>query len=435
MATRTLRPFLAGVGIAIAAAVLGAVYPGFQTTGTPAAGNLAKFSAPGALTNGDLSGDCTTSGALAVTCTKTSGVAFAPIATSGSASDLSAGTTTVARGGTGLGTLTSHGLVVGEGTASVGSVAAMAADTLLQGQGTSSDPAAVTLSNCGDSTHALAYSTSTHLFSCQSITGSGGTITTTGSPASGNLAKFSGANSVTNGDLSGDCTTSGTLSITCTKTSGVAFAAVATSGSASDLTTGTLGAARLPNPAASTLGGIESLASVAHKWINAISTLGVPSATQPACGDLSDSVASCNTDATNATNITSGTLAIAQGGTGNSSIHKSFGFFNNGVQPSASYRFLYIVPPQSVTVPSGAGSSTCVAGTAATGSTTLTVKKNGSAVGTAVWAASGTSCSYTWSSSTSWNGTTDVMEIVGPATPDATLADFSVILNPTTTAP
>ncbi len=44
--------------------------------------------------------------------------------------------------------------------------------------------------------------------------GSGGTVTTTGSPASGNLAKFSGATSVTNGDLSGDVTTSGALATT-----------------------------------------------------------------------------------------------------------------------------------------------------------------------------------------------------------------------------
>jgi hypothetical protein len=42
----------------------------------------------------------------------------------------------------------------------------------------------------------------------------GGTVTTTGSPASGNLTKFSGATSIVNGDLSGDVTTSGTLATT-----------------------------------------------------------------------------------------------------------------------------------------------------------------------------------------------------------------------------
>lgn len=47
----------------------------------------------------------------------------------------------------------------------------------------------------------------------------------------------------------------------------------------------------LPNPSASTLGGIESLAAVGSKWINTISTSGVPSATQPAFSDISGSVA------------------------------------------------------------------------------------------------------------------------------------------------
>ena len=51
---------------------------------------------------------------------------------------------------------------------------------------------------------------------------------------------------------------------------------------------GTLPAANLPNPTASTLGGIESLAAVSHRWINTISTSGVPSAAQPATADLSD---------------------------------------------------------------------------------------------------------------------------------------------------
>jgi len=47
----------------------------------------------------------------------------------------------------------------------------------------------------------------------------------------------------------------------------------------------------LPNPSVSTLGGIESLTSTSHEWINAISTSGVPSATQPAFTDISGSVA------------------------------------------------------------------------------------------------------------------------------------------------
>lgn len=43
---------------------------------------------------------------------------------------------------------------------------------------------------------------------------SGTGVSVTGSPANGNLTKFSGASSITNGDLSGDATTSGTLAVT-----------------------------------------------------------------------------------------------------------------------------------------------------------------------------------------------------------------------------
>lgn len=65
-------------------------------------------------------------------------------------------------------------------------------------------------------------------------------VTTTGSPASGNLAKFSGASTITNGDLSGDCTTVGTLAITCLKTNGVAFSGLATASTTNGVTLGNL---------------------------------------------------------------------------------------------------------------------------------------------------------------------------------------------------
>jgi hypothetical protein len=46
--------------------------------------------------------------------------------------------------------------------------------------------------------------------------------------------------------------------------------------------------ADLPTPTPTTLGGIESYATVAHQWINGISTGGVPSSTQPSASDLSN---------------------------------------------------------------------------------------------------------------------------------------------------
>lgn len=64
--------------------------------------------------------------------------------------------------------------------------------------------------------------------------------------------------------------------------------------------------------AAAVIGGVESYVAVAHQWINAVSTAGVHSSTQPACSDLSGVAASCSTDATNGSNISSGTVAAAR---------------------------------------------------------------------------------------------------------------------------
>lgn len=61
----------------------------------------------------------------------------------------------------------------------------------------------------------LIYSDGSNYFTERGVGGAGGgSVTTTGSPASGNLTKFSGATSITNGDLAGDVTTSGTLTAT-----------------------------------------------------------------------------------------------------------------------------------------------------------------------------------------------------------------------------
>jgi hypothetical protein len=59
-------------------------------------------------------------------------------------------------------------------------------------------------------------------------------------------------------------------------------------GSSADPACGGVPAAALPNPSASTLGGIESMAALAHNWIAAIDTSGVPHQSQPATTDLSD---------------------------------------------------------------------------------------------------------------------------------------------------
>jgi len=56
---------------------------------------------------------------------------------------------------------------------------------------------------------------------------------------------------------------------------------------ASNISSGTLPAGRLPNPTTSSLGGVEAINAVTHQWINSISSLGVPSLSQPSVSDLS----------------------------------------------------------------------------------------------------------------------------------------------------
>jgi hypothetical protein len=111
-------------------------------------------------------------------------------------------TLTVAHGGSGAVTLTSHGVLIGQGTSAITGLTALTNDQLLLGS-TGADPAAVSLLNCGSSTQALAYSTSTHTFSCQTISAGTGTVT---SVAQTMPSVFSVSGS--------PVTTSGTLAVT-----------------------------------------------------------------------------------------------------------------------------------------------------------------------------------------------------------------------------
>jgi hypothetical protein len=64
-----------------------------------------------------------------------------------------------------------------------------------------------------------------------------------------------------------------------------------TTGSAAAPAFRALVGADLPNPSASTLGGVQSFAAVSSQWIRQISTSGVPTASQPAFTDISGTLA------------------------------------------------------------------------------------------------------------------------------------------------
>lgn len=119
--------------------------------------------------------------------------------------------------------------------------------------------------------------------------------------------------------VSGDCSAAGTLStysLTCTKTNGSLFANSATvdATNANNISAGTLGSARLPNPSATTLGGIESIGAVAHNFLTSISTGGAPAQAQPGFTDISGSLGSTQMPAlTGDTTASAGTTVTTTG--------------------------------------------------------------------------------------------------------------------------
>ncbi len=105
-----------------------------------------------------------------------------------------------------------NGLLGNEAVSSLniglGQLPVLSANTVL-GAIAATRPIELTMPSCSGGQSALIW-TSGSGFGCNTLSSVG----TTGSPSNGNLTKFSGPNTITNGDLSGDVTTSGSLATT-----------------------------------------------------------------------------------------------------------------------------------------------------------------------------------------------------------------------------
>lgn len=94
--------------------------------------------------------------------------------------------------------------------------------------------------------------------------------------------------------------------------------------------------------------------------------------------------------------------------------------------PTASLVVLRLPLPRTVDFDWGGGQSQAVAGTAATAQTIFSIKKDGTEKGTLTFAAAGTVGTY---SGETQFVTGEVLTVVAPASPDATLADLGFTLS------
>lgn len=91
--------------------------------------------------------------------------------------------------------------------------------------------------------------------------------------------------------------------------------------------------------------------------------------------------------------------------------------------PTASMVVFHHVFTQAVSFVASLTDSYVKAGTAATAQTDFDLKKNGSSIGTVRFAAAGTTATYVSISASSWVAG-DILTLIAPASPDATIADI-----------
>lgn len=95
--------------------------------------------------------------------------------------------------------------------------------------------------------------------------------------------------------------------------------------------------------------------------------------------------------------------------------------------PTASLVIMRLPMVRKVVFPASLSGSYMIAATAATASTVFSLKKNGVEFGTATFGAAGTSATFAAASATNFS-VGDILTIVAPASPDATLADLGWLI-------
>lgn len=114
-------------------------------------------------------------------------------------------------------------------------------------------------------------------------------------------------------------------------------------------------------------------------------------------------------------------IALTQATSGSSSSVYDVGGALMG-KPTSSQTIFSMVVVRAFSFPSSMTSSRAIAQIAATGSTTFSLKKNGTQFGTFVFSASGTTASFTGTATSFASG--DRFTVVAPSTVDASLADI-----------
>jgi hypothetical protein len=148
----------------------------------------------------------------------------------------------------------------------------------------------------------------------------------------------------------------------------------------------------------------------------------------------------------NTSGFTAGRIRIAKVVTAGGAVtsyedHRAFDFGSAGLAgaqpydvggsysaaPTASLVVIRYPFPRAVSFPASMTSSKGVAGTAATAQTDFDLQKNGSSFGTMRFAAAATTATFIAASSTSF-AAGDILTVVAPASPDATLAGIGFSL-------